>query len=249
MTTHYAKFAAVYDELMTDIPYDRYVDLIELAASGIEGKKILDIGCGTGLLSAKLAKRGGKVTAVDLSTDMLQIASNRATSLNLPIEFINQPMQELEGYRDMDVAIIPIDSLNYVTTTEEVKQTFTHIYNALRPGGVLLFDVHSTFKTDVIFMESPFVYDDKRIAYIWQTEPGEDPHSVYSTLAFFVKTEAQQYERFDEVHLQRTFPVYDYVQMLQSAGFTIERIFADWEDEAPEEESERVFFQVRKSVS
>jgi len=246
MMTHYAKFAAVYDELMIDIPYDRYVDLIELAAGGIEHKKILDIGCGTGLLSAKLAKRGGKVTAVDLSADMLQVAAKRAESLHLPIEFINQPMQELSGHRDMDIAVISIDSLNYVTKQVEVQQTFEHIYDALRAGGVLLFDVHSTFKTDVIFMESPFVYDDERIAYIWQTEPGEDPHTVYSTLAFFVRTDDAQYERFDEVHLQRTFPVYEYVQMLQEAGFTIERIFADWEDEAPEEESERIFFQVRK---
>lgn len=246
MTAHYAKFATVYDELMIDIPYDRYVDLIDLAASGIEGKKILDIGCGTGLLSAKLAKQGGKVTAVDLSTDMLQVAAKRAESLQLPIEFINQPMQELTGHHGFDIAIIPIDSLNYVTKTAEVQQTFERIYDALRPGGVLLFDVHSTFKTDVIFMESPFVYDDERIAYIWQTEPGEDLHAVYSTLAFFVKTETQHYERFDEVHLQRTFPVHDYVQMLQDAGFMIERIFADWEDEAPEAESERIFFQVRK---
>ncbi len=246
MSSHYAKFSTVYDELMMDIPYDTYVDLIELAAGELPGKKILDIGCGTGLLSAKLAKRGGEVTAVDLSADMLEVAKARANALQLPIEFMEQPMQQLTGHADIDVAVISIDSLNYVTETAEVKETFKRIYASLRPGGVLLFDVHSTFKTDVIFMESPFVYDDEKIAYIWQTEPGDAPHSVYSELAFFVKKETGDYERFDEVHVQRTFPIHDYIEMLTDAGFQIERIFADWEDEAPEEESERIFFQVRK---
>ncbi len=246
MTTRYAKFAAVYDELMTEVPYDTYVELIELAANGIDGKKVLDIGCGTGILAAKLAKRGGEVTAVDLSPHMLEIAAERAKSLQLPIEFLRQPMQQLAGHTNMDVAVIPIDSLNYVTEVKEVEETFQGIYEALRPGGILLFDVHSIFKTDVIFMESPFVYDDGRIAYIWQTEEGDAPHSVYSELSFFVKTEASLYERFDEVHMQRTFRVHTYVQLLEEVGFKIERIFADWEDEAPEEESERIFFQVRK---
>lgn len=246
MTTNYAKFATVYDELMAEVPYDTYLELIELAAGGITGKSILDIGCGTGILAAKLAKKGGEVTAIDLSPQMLDIAKNRAQSLNLAIDFVNQPMQGLEGHTDVDVAVIPIDSLNYVIEKEEVEETFKRIYKALRPGGLLLFDVHSTFKTDVIFMESPFVYDDGRIAYIWQTEAGDVPHSVYSELSFFVKTREQLYERFDEVHMQRTFSIHTYVDLLEKVGFKIERIFADWEDEAPEKESERIFFQVRK---
>lgn len=246
MKESYSRFALVYDELMEDIPYDTYVELIALAANGIAGKKILDIGCGTGLLAAKLAKSGGNVTGVDLSPDMLQIATERAKSLNLSISFMLQPMQKLEGHSGFDVAVIPIDSLNYVTDRMEVLQTFRNIYQALSIGGVLLFDVHSTFKTDVIFLESPFTYDSERISYIWQTEPGEELHSVYSELAFFVKAENDLYERFDEVHFQRTFPVQEYVNMLLEVGFKIERVFADWEDEAPAEESERIFFQVRK---
>lgn len=246
MNQSYSEFATVYDELMTEIPYDRYVELIELVTNGISGKKILDIGCGTGLLSVKLAKMGGDVTGVDLSPDMLRIASERAASLNIPMTFVNQSMQQLEGLTNFDAAIIAIDSLNYVVNHQEVIQTLQNVYDALKVGGVLLFDVHSTFKTDVIFMESPFTFDNERISYIWETEEGDEPHSVYSELAFFVRNGDGLYKRFDEVHYQRTFPVHAYVEMLQNIGFSIERIFADWEDEAPHDESERIFFQIRK---
>jgi SAM-dependent methyltransferase len=246
MNRSYTEFAAVYDELMTDIPYDAYVELIDVAAGGMNGKRVLDIGCGTGILSVKLAKQGAEVTGVDLSAEMLAVATTRAQALSLPVEFIEQPMQQLSGFTGYDVAVIAIDSLNYLQEREEVLSTFRQIHSALAVGGKLLFDVHSTFKTDVIFMEGPFTFDNDRIAYIWETEEGENPHSVYSELAFFVKGEKDLYRRFDEVHTQRTFPVSDYVDMLVDVGFSIERVFADWEDEPPHEESERIFFQVRK---
>jgi SAM-dependent methyltransferase len=246
MTQSYTEFAAVYDELMTDIPYAAYVDLLDEAVGGIAGKKVLDIGCGTGLLSVKIAKQGAQVTGIDLSSDMLAVAEKRARALSLPVQFIEQPMQQLAGFTGFDLAVIAIDSLNYLADKEDVRSTFQHIYTSLAVGGALVFDVHSTYKTDVIFMEGPFTFDDGRIAYIWETEEGEQPHSVDSELAFFIREDNGLYRRFDEVQSQRTFEIHDYVEMLMEAGFSVERVFADWEDEQPHEESERIFFQVRK---
>ena len=84
------------------------------AAGGIEGKEYLDIGCGTGLLSVKLAKQGAQVTGVDLSADMLAVAEERAKAFPCQLTFVEQPMQQLEGFDGYDVAVIAIDSLNYL---------------------------------------------------------------------------------------------------------------------------------------
>lgn len=246
MNQAYTEFAVIYDELMKDIPYDQYVDYLELAIGDIKGKRILDIGCGTGMLTSKLAAAGAKVTGVDVSASMLEMAKKRAAALSLPLDLVEQPMEALEGVKDFDAAVIAIDSLNYVLDENKVKETFRRISASLKKGGCLLFDVHSTYKMEEIFMEGPFTYDDGNIAYIWETEIGELPHSVYSELAFFVLQEDGCYRRFDEKHSQRTFSIPEYATMLAEVGLTIERIFADWEEEPPQEESERIFFQVRK---
>ena len=83
MNRAYSEFASVYDELMTDIPYDTYAEIIDLAAGGIDGKRILDIGCGTGLLSVKLAKMGADVTGIDISPEMITVAEQRAHALSV----------------------------------------------------------------------------------------------------------------------------------------------------------------------
>src|SRR5699024_2258655 len=112
MSSSYSAFASIYDELMNDIPYDAYVELLDLASAGVSGKKGLDIGCGTGLLSAMLAKKGAHVTGIDLSADMLEVAARRAESLSLDITLIEQPMQRLDVEEIFDAAVISIDSLN-----------------------------------------------------------------------------------------------------------------------------------------
>ena len=155
-------------------------------------------------------------------------------------------MAELEGFEDVDVAIIPIDSINYVTDEEDVIQTFERIYGSLRLGGQLLFDVHATNYVEAYLENGPFTYDDGQITYIWHTEEGEYPHSVYHQMTFFVEQQGGLFERFDEEHFQRTFPLQTYVEMLQSIGFTSVEITADFSEEAPTENSSRIFIRAVK---
>ena len=113
-------------------------------------------------------------------------------------------------------------------------------------GGQLFFDVHSLFKMDEIFYTSPFTYDDGKITYIWHTEQGEYDHSVYHQMCFFVAMENGLYERFDEEHFQRTFAPEKYVQWLAKIGFSDVTVTSDWSEEAPLDESERVFIRAVK---
>lgn len=242
----YVRFAEVYDQLMQDIPYDEYVNWVVKNAPASQNLRLLDIGCGTGVMLEKFIAQGYEVAGLDLSEEMLMMANERLANSGKQVLLVCQSMDELDGFEDLDVVTIPIDSLNYLPEQSQVEATFSSIYEALKPGGHLFFDVHSLFKMDEIFMDSPFTYDDGEITYLWDTEAGEHPHSVHHDMTFFVQQEGTHFERFEEYHFQRTFQIQEYLKMLASAGFQNVEVSADFSEEAPQLDSQRIFFHAVK---
>lgn len=246
----YERFAYVYDNLMQDAPYPLWVDFLERAskAYNIEGKKVLELACGTGELSILLAKKGYEVTGVDLSSDMLFVAQEKAQKENVQIYLFEQDMSELEGLGTFDLVTIFCDSLNYLTTPQEVQNTFKGIHSHLKNGGLLLFDVHSIYKMEEIFKNRTFAHVDEEIAYIWDCFPGEHKLSVEHELTFFIKDrQSEKYDRFEELHKQRTYTLDEYSMWLTEAGFSILEITADFSPHLPSKDSERIFFICQKN--
>ncbi len=245
--TSYSGFAYIYDELMTDIPYDEYVEWVRLHAPAKDYPHVLDIGCGTGTMSMKFDDAGYQVSGIDISEDMLAMAQARTEGAGKSIPYFAMSMDELDGFEHIDVAVIPIDSINYVIEETAVYETLKRVYEALREGGQLFFDVHSLYKMNAIFLDGPFTYDDGHVTYIWHTEPGEYEHSVYHQMTFFVEGEQENwFERFDEEHFQRSFAPAQYETWLKEIGFSHVEITADWLLEPPTDTSERVFIRAVK---
>ncbi|HZG71776.1 MAG TPA: methyltransferase domain-containing protein [Chondromyces sp.] len=243
----YQRFAHVYDYLMQDVPYGQWVEYFERNTGKPSGQKVLDLACGTGEFTIHLAQSGWDVTGVDLSENMLMVAQQKANDLGVRIPFFLQDMRNLEGLGAYHAVTIFCDSLNYLTEEADVKQTFARVYEHLLPGGVFLFDVHSLYKMREIFIEGTFTETDEEVSYIWNCFPGEYPDSIEHELTFFALDPANGlYERFDEIHTQRTFAPEAYHQWLEEAGFELQEITADFKPESPHRESERIFFSAIK---
>lgn len=253
MTT-YEHFAYLYDELMKDAPYDQWVQYVketlgkyQMNRSSGEPFQLLDLACGTGELSTRFAKEGFHVTGIDLSADMLAVAQAKAEDAGVRIPFYEQNMAEFEVPALFDVIGIFCDSLNYLQTEEEVKDTFGQAFLYLKSGGLLIFDVHSIFKITQVFINQTFALNDDHIAYIWNSFPGEEANSVEHELSFFVLDERSgKYDRYDELHFQRTFTIQHYSEWLTEAGFEILEVNADFEHSPPQNHSERIFFIAQK---
>ena len=252
----YEQFAYLYDELMNDAPYDEWVQFVKaklekynVSEDGNSKQvRILDLACGTGELSIRLAKEGFQVTGVDLSADMLMVAEAKAKAEGCTIPFYQQDMAELEGLGQFDVVGIFCDSLNYLETEQKVMDTFSCVAEHLKKGGLFIFDVHSIYKITQVFTQQTYTLSDDSISYIWNSFPGEHPNSVEHELSFFVLDEhSGKYDRIDELHLQRTFPVGYYAEWLDEAGFKLLDVNADFEHVAPQAHSERIFYIARKN--
>ena len=124
----YTSFAQVYDLFMDNVPYEEWCDYLEeqLHKEGIRDGLILDLGCGTGKMTRIMAQKGYDMIGVDNSMDMLDIARDNSDD---NILYLLQDMQEFELYGTVRAVYCACDSLNYITSEEEILSVFQLVNN------------------------------------------------------------------------------------------------------------------------
>ncbi|RSK27918.1 class I SAM-dependent methyltransferase [Bacillus sp. HMF5848] len=248
----YNKFAYIYDLLMNEVPYESWASYLKQQLSRYYTEKenemlqILELGCGTGELLTILSRDKYNLTGIDLSADMLTVASQKLQENGLSnVSLYEQDMTNFELHTNFDCIIIFCDSLNYITDEQNVQATFKQVYKHLQPGGLFLFDVHSSHKIEHILTDGVFADTNDEASYIWHCYAGDLPLMVEHDLTFFIQRENGLYERFEEYHVQRTFEVGAFQTWLQEEGFEMLQVSGDFSDTLTDND-ERIFFCARK---
>ncbi|MBO0454088.1 class I SAM-dependent DNA methyltransferase [Candidatus Enterococcus murrayae] len=239
----YETFAFVYDEVMDESLYQQWLDF-SLRHLPKATNQILELACGTGALAVEFAKNGFEVTGLDLSEEMLTLASDRAFQEDVSVNWIAGDMLDLTDIGNYQAVTCFSDSLCYMQDATQVQQVFEGVYQLLEESGIFIFDVHSIYQIDEVFPEYSFHDQTEDFAFLWDSYSGDSVHSIEHFLTFFVK-QGEKFERFDELHRERTYPLEQYQEMLTVAGFKV-AVFADFTDEAPNEASKRWFFVCQK---
>ena len=99
------------------------------------GMKVLDIGCGTGNFSIKLARLGCKVTGVDISAEMLKVAKEKAKSQGLDIEFHLMDAYEL-GFPDE--YFDGVSSMAAFEFIPDPPRAMAEIFRVVKKGGLIM---------------------------------------------------------------------------------------------------------------
>lgn len=224
----YSAFSQVYDRLMADVDYTgwaaHYRGLMEAAGVPAHGKCV-ECACGTGSLTLPLQKAGYQMTGVDLSEDMLALAMEKARREGLLIPFIRQDMAKLTLPRRADCVLATCDGVNYLTEPDKARAFFRSAYDALKPGGALIFDVSTPEKLQGTLGSNTLFSDDDEIAFIWRNRYDPEKALVRLRLSLFVRREDGAYDRMEEQQLQRAHSRRELTQWLTEAGFTGIRFF------------------------
>lgn len=242
----YQTFAQIYDAIMDETLYERWGNFVDQV---LQNKKqtVLELACGTGALAIMLKKRGYAVTGLDLSANMLSLANERAWTEGLQLPLIEGDMLDLSEVGKYDVVTCFSDSICYMPHKEAVLSVFKEVYQTLNDSGMFLFDVHSLYQIDEVF--PGYMYNDQSedISFLWKSYSGDSEHSIEHDLTFFVyEEESDKYERFDETHKERTYPLAVYYDMLQQAGFTSIKTSAEFGETEVKDDSPRWFFVCKK---
>lgn len=225
----YEGFARVYDRLMADFDYDAWADyLMDMASRyGVKVGTACECACGTGSIAIRLARRGVKVTGVDASEHMLARAQQNAREAGVSIPFALQDMRSLQLPRAVDALLCPCDGVNYLMDDRDLAAFFCAASGALKPGGLLIFDISSEAKLREQAERGVFFEDLPDLTYLWTNRWNAKRRAVEMELCFFALRPDGLYERFDERQVQRAHALDPLVRTLKAAGFTGIQCFGD----------------------
>lgn len=247
MGESYTALAKVYDALMRDVAYDEWAVYINsfLLGNGKQGAVIADCACGTGQISIRLAQFGHRVIGVDRSESMLYEAAENARQNGLMIPFVQQDMRKLQLHKRADAIVCACDGVNYLLSASDVRAFFKAAHAALKPGGLLLFDVSSRYKLSHVLGCNTFGEAEDTCAYLWKNSYDAVSHLCEMQLTLFV-SKGNLYERFEERHIQRGHSVRELRSWLGAAGFTQVEAYEAFTRNAPADETERIQFAAVK---
>ncbi len=243
----YKEFANIYDELIyEDINYDKVAEkVIKLCnENNINFEDYLDLACGTGNVAVRVAKYFKNIYAVDLSNDMLNIAFDKFKKNRIKAKVICQDMSELSLNRKFNLITSVLDSTNYITEDEDLSNYFSSVYEHLKEDGLFIFDINSYYKLSTILGNNIYTYSSDEIFYTWENSFEDDILNMF--LTFFVKTENDLYEKFEEEHFEKAYTEEYIEEALKKCKLKIVNKFEGYSDKGVKENSERILYIVTK---
>lgn len=235
----YGDFAEAYDALTFNVPYDEIAEYYnEILCRMTSGKLLLDMGCGTGNLTVRLAERGFEVIGQDASWEMLNIASTKSDQ----VRWICQNMAETELGGEVDAIISTLDSINHLESAEEILRCFKAAYENLSDNGAFVFDVNTVYKHREILGMNTFVYDVDGVYCVWQNEFDPRDNSVGIELDLFFEEEDGVYSRGCESFRELALDEPEMRKLLEQAGFEVKFAYDYLTFDKPSENSEKILF-------
>ena len=199
-----ARYQAGADFLFTevdfgdrDLPTEKDLNMI----GNVNGKKVLEIGCGGANCGISLAKQGGIVTCSDLSKEQISFAKANAEREKVKIKFIVSPMEEIEFNNEFDI-VISMAALMYV---KDIDKVFGNVNKCLKNNGIFVFSLND-----------PTFYS-AASRYLWN-----DPINQQSY--FYSGPEKWKWENNDDFEfITYRRPIYEYINFLSANNLYIEK--------------------------
>ncbi|HDM8225573.1 TPA: class I SAM-dependent methyltransferase [Vibrio campbellii] len=163
----YTTYAKQYDLAAQDNLYNAHFErqnTLELVGD-VAGKKVLDLGCGSGIYAQILLERGAtSVTCIDAAQEMIDIVKDKlGDSVNAYAQNLALGLPE-EANAQYDLVICPL-MVHYI---EDLRPLFNDIQRVLKPGGQFVFSTHHPF-ADFECSASDNYFEKERIEDVWDT--------------------------------------------------------------------------------
>lgn len=232
----YDAIAPAYDDFTAHHNYDLWLGELmpKLEKHGIPGKRLLDVGCGTGKSFLPLLEQGWEVTACDISPAMVELAREKVGDR---VKLSVADMRELPVFGEFDLVFCLDDAVNYLLSTEELEQALAAMKSNLGPGGLLMFDVN-TLETYRTFFSEEVVVEraGKRMTWKGRSSPDFQPSSIAEATLEVEPIEGADVATIPpEVHRERHFPEAEVRAALEAVGLECLDVYGHHHDAIPKQ--------------
>jgi SAM-dependent methyltransferase len=227
--------APLYDDFTAHHEYEFWTAqlLAVLEREGLQGRRLLDVGCGTGKSFLPMLPRGWQAVGCDVSPAMLDLARQKiGDAVRLEIA----DMRELPYFGEFDLVWALDDAINYLLSIEELEAALRGMRSNLATSGLLLFDVNElpvyAFYAEGVEVER----DGRRFVFRGNTTDEVEPGSTCEFFCFETRPsdEGQEANRRNvSVHRQRHFTEAEVLAAIDRAGLTCLNVYGHGTDGIP----------------
>lgn len=256
----YTGFASVYDVFMDNVPYDEWTDYVVhlLNKYGVANGLVLELGCGTGSMTERLATKGYDMIGIDNSEDMLAIAREKSIENGNNILYLCQDMREFELYGTVAAVVSVCDSMNYILNEEDLLKVFRLVNNYLDPKGVFIFDLDTQYAYEEVIGDSTIAENRDEGSFIWENTYYEEEMINEINLTLFLPAEDEEdtenrdlqepkyFIKHEETHYRRAYSIDTIRRLIEEAGMEWVAVYDALTEKEPNPYSERVYIIARE---
>ncbi|MBZ9749356.1 class I SAM-dependent methyltransferase [Deinococcus sp. HMF7604] len=243
---NYDDFADLYDH-----QYDVYRDDLHYYARVAERSAgpLLEIGSGTGRVTAFLARRGADVVGLEPSARMIERAEARAAQDGLKVRFVQGDARTFKFETRFATVIAPFNALMHLYTPGEQLQALENIHAHLQTGGTFTFDLYVPRfgKPNTVRHEGEtFHAPNGRRTDVFLVQRHDKPRQ-HITTEYHVDTTAPDgtLSRRHYTLTQRYYTRYEVEWLLRFAGFESPRVSGSFQGGPLEASSDVMVFTTR----
>jgi len=228
--------APLYDDFTAHHEYEFWTEqlLAVLEREGLQGDRLLDVGCGTGKSFLPMLPRGWQVVGCDISPAMLDQARRKVDDA-VRLEIAD--MRELPRFGEFDLVWVLADAINYLLGIEELEAALRGMRSNMAPSGLLLFDVNElpvySFYAEGVEVER----DGRRFLLQGSAKNKVEPGSICEFFGYELPAEGGDRSASDgsnvSVHRQRHFTEAEVLPALDRAGLECLNVYGQSTDGIP----------------
>jgi cyclopropane fatty-acyl-phospholipid synthase-like methyltransferase len=187
------------------------------------GRTLIDFGCGTGDVAITFGGRQFRVLGVDNSASMLHAAEAQAVQHHMDVRFMHGDMRTFTSPVKFDMATCLGNTLNYLSNLRDIEAMFKAVHDTLLPGKLFFFDVR-TIQGMADSSGERLLADQDDVLVIARSTMNYETLALTVQYSIFHDGETG-WQRIEEEHTLRGYPVSALNKLLQGAGFKLVKTF------------------------